>query len=202
VDWCDGGLADLCRILYHCIDEAMAVTWQAGKWHHKHIRPAAFGAWLNQAEPDGELKHYLELEFVRRAREEHGNYLLPVASRNGHPNHPEFPPGHDTCEGVGSTLTRSFFDPNDNTPWPDQVVVAASDPAGVMTIGSEALKQADNLGAARRMLGVHNNYSSIAGRAVGEKITLDFLEANGYNVPEPVWIPLWEETIERLDLPK
>jgi len=201
VDWCDGGIGNLQKILFDCIDAAMRVTWQAGKWHHKHIRPAPFGAYLDNEVASGPLKHYLELEFVKLSRQQTGNFLLPVATRGGEPNHGEFPPGHDTCEGVGSTLTRSFFDPNDDTPWPDHVRVAATDPAGTMTIGSEALKQADNLGAARRMLGVHWNYSSVAGRAVGEKITRLYLAANGYNVPAPVWEPLWLDTIERLGLP-
>jgi len=201
IDWCDGGIGNLIYHLFQSIDDAMPITWTATKWAHKHIRPAPFGAYMDNAKPsDPDFKHYQELEFVKRARSINGNFLLPVASRNGEPPHGEFVTGHDTCEGVGSTLTRSFFDPNDDQPWPDHIKVGATDAPGLMTISSEALKQADNLGAGRRMLGVHWFYSSIAGRALGEAVALRHLREKGLNVPKPVWGPLWEETIERLDL--
>jgi hypothetical protein len=172
-----------------------AVFYQ--KWFvHRALRPMAYGGLVHNTITG--VANYpvhrevLNSEVVGEIFSKYGTYLLPMAFPEGNPAHPSYPEAHGVVAGACVTALKAFFNEAFVLPSP---VVASDDgqsllpytgaDAGLITVGGELNKLADNVAQGRDMAGVHWRSDAQQSLLLGEAVAISILRDQRpiYNEP-------------------
>jgi hypothetical protein len=172
------------------------------KWHHRTLRPEAFGGRIHnhlrglahypihesilQSVAIDKIFEYNTTSNKRRGiGNEKGSYLLPCLFGEGSPTHPSFPAGHGVAAGIAASLLKAWFQedyvlpdsltvkPNRDGTSLEPYIAGRDGPA--LTIGGELNKLAHNMTLGRSMSGIHYRMDGVAGNRLGEELAVRIL---------------------------
>ena len=193
---------------------ALKAQWYQKWFVHRTLRPEAYGGMVHatmskqngdpqfEKAPDFPLHHSIissdAMSAVHALPPPPGStagWLLPMAFKEGSPQHPSYGSGHATVAGACATIIKAFFD--EDMPMP---CVVESDVTGkklvpyldprtgkqiTVTIGEEANKIAGNVGMFRNHAGVHWRSDHEQSILLGEQIAISILQDQKYLYNEP-----------------
>jgi hypothetical protein len=183
-------------LLGEVTNRALKAMWYQKWFVHRTLRPIAYGGLVQNTLTGGPVypihKDVLNSQAIREVFNKHHSYLLPAAYPEGGPQHPSYGEGHAVVAGACVTALKAFFDESFVIPAP---VVASDDgqslipytasDAGLITVGGELNKLADNVALGRDMAGVHWRSDGEQALLLGEKVTISILldQRRTYNEP-------------------
>ncbi|MEM7028900.1 MAG: vanadium-dependent haloperoxidase [Chloroflexota bacterium] len=197
---------------------------------HRRLRPEALAARLAKykeldvpevTEMAKQLKGILSIVDAHNGPDKqlkNGNFLLPMAFREGSPMHPSYGAGHATVAGACVTILKAFFDHKHPLSLavkddPSRAFVAEYDPSSTtkskltdvavvdkdgkpasLTVEGELNKLASNISIGRDWAGVHYFSDYIESLRMGEQIAIGILEEQKLTYGEnfSMTVPLYD----------
>jgi hypothetical protein len=189
------GVVDLWTIMMKAVKLAMNSAW-VWKWKQLRQRPEemAYQVHLKKkypSDPSGvNFKPYLlsdqNVIMADISNNNKGNFLMPLAYRQGSPFHPSYPGGHATIAGACITILKAWFncDTLIKAYIPDlsgndllEYRIGVGSTANVYyKISDELDKLANNCGITRNFSGIHYRSDDETGIKLGESVAIDLLK--------------------------